>query len=230
MAVRALIFDVDGTLAETEEIHRQAFNDAFAAAGLSWHWEPEIYRQLLQVTGGKERIQYYTSHFGGLPVLDRETIKRLHVDKTLRYASLVASGGITLRSGIRHLIDEAQGAGLLLAIATTTSPDNVTALLHATLGPDGPSRFAIIAAGDCVAVKKPAPDIYRFVLEHVGLPPESCIAFEDTTIGLQSAMAARIPTIITPSLYGVSGGFEGALAVVDSLGDLAWVMELSRSV
>jgi beta-phosphoglucomutase-like phosphatase (HAD superfamily) len=228
MAVGALVFDVDGTLAETEELHRQAFNETFAAAGLDWYWPSALYRQLLQVTGGKERIQFYITHFAGLPVLSPDAIARLHAEKTARYAALMAEGGITLREGVRELLDEAQAAGLLLAIATTTSPTNVTALLQATLGPGGPSRFALIAAGDCVAAKKPAPDIYQHVLDQLGLPPESCIAFEDTPIGLQAAMAAGIPTIITPSQYSGPGGFDGALAVVDSLGDLSWVMAVSQ--
>ncbi len=220
MPLAALIFDVDGTLAETEEVHRQAFNASFARAGLGWHWDRDLYAKLLEVTGGKERIRHYIDAHGGTPGLDAAAIARLHADKTAEYAAVVASGAVALRPGVLRLLDEAQAAGLTLAIATTTSPPNVDALLRATIGPGGPARFAVIAAGDCVPAKKPAPDIYRYALARLGLPPEACIAFEDTPNGLRAALGAGIATVVTTSLYGGTDGFEGALAVVDGLGDL----------
>jgi beta-phosphoglucomutase-like phosphatase (HAD superfamily) len=223
MSLAALIFDVDGTLAETEEAHRIAFNAAFAAAGLSWHWDQSLYAKLLAVTGGKERIKYFLTDFGGAPTLDAATIANLHADKTARYTAAVAGGGLVLRPGIRRLLDEAEKAGLRLAIATTTSPANVTALLHATLGPHGPERFAVIGAGDCVPAKKPAPDIYHYVLDRLNLPAASCIAFEDTPNGLLAASGAGIRTIITLSLYGppLQSGtdYADALLVLDHLGE-----------
>jgi beta-phosphoglucomutase-like phosphatase (HAD superfamily) len=167
--LRALIFDVDGTLAETEELHRQAFNQSFAAFGLPWAWDQALYKQLLDVTGGKERI----AHFVGDGSLPAETIAALHADKTQRYAHLVASGGVTLRPGVRRLLSEAEGQGVRLAIATTTSRPNVDALLQATLGRQ---PFEVIAAGDEVPAKKPAPDIYRLALHRLGLPPSDCAA------------------------------------------------------
>ncbi len=219
MPLAALIFDVDGTLAETEEAHRQAFNASFARAGLGWHWDRDLYAKLLEVTGGKERIRHYIDAHGGVPVLDAAAVACLHADKTAEYTSLVASGAVALRPGVLRLLDEAQAAGLTLAIATTTSPPNVDALLRATMGLDGPARFGVIAAGDCVPAKKPAPDIYRYALARLGFPPEACIAFEDTPNGLRAALGAGIATVVTTSLYGGVDGFEGALAVVDGLGD-----------
>lgn len=218
MPLAALIFDVDGTMAETEELHREAFNASFAAAGLPWHWDQEVYAGLLETTGGKERIRHYIAASGTRP-LDKEAIARLHADKTARYEVLVASASMTLRPGVARLLDEAQAAGLRLAIATTTSPANVTALLAATLGPGGLSRFAVISAGDSVPAKKPAPDIYSITLEQLRLPPECCVAFEDTPNGLQAARGAAIPTIVTTSAYGGTTGFDGAFAVVDHLGE-----------
>ncbi len=219
MPLEALIFDVDGTLAETEEVHRQAFNASFARAGLGWHWDQALYAKLLEVTGGKERIRHYIEAHGGIPALDLAAVARLHADKTADYTALVASGAVALRPGVLRLLDEARAAGLTLAIATTTSPANVEALLRATIGPDGPARFAVVAAGDCVPAKKPAPDIYRFALAHLKLPPNACIAFEDTPNGLRSARDAGIATVITTSLYGGIDGFDDALAVVDHLGE-----------
>ena len=217
MTLDALIFDVDGTLAETEEVHRRAFNEAFAAAGLPWHWDEPLYARLLDVTGGKERIRHFIDG-GAQPDLDPAAIARLHADKTARYTALVATGQVPLRPGVARLLDEAEAAGLRLAVATTTTPANVDALLRATLGPEAPARFAVIAAGDMVPAKKPAPDIYRLALERLGLPPGRCIAVEDTVNGLRSAAGAGIPTVITTSLYGGTARFEGALAVVDGLG------------
>jgi len=219
MKLSALIFDVDGTLAETEELHRQTFNAAFAQAGLPWYWDEALYSRLLEITGGKERIRHYIASCGGRPILDQGAIASLHADKTALYAACVKSGAITLRPGVNRLLDEARSSGLTIAIATTTSPANVRALVETTLGSNGLSRFSVIAAGDCVPAKKPAPDVYRFVLERLGLAPDACIALEDTPNGLRAALAAGIPTLVTTSCYGGLNGFSRALAVVDHLGD-----------
>lgn len=217
MPLEALIFDVDGTLAETEECHRHSFNAAFAAAGLGWHWDVAQYRGLLDVTGGKERIRHHAAQRG--EAIDAAIIARLHADKTARYVAAAEAGAIALRPGVSRLLHEAQAAGLRLAIATTTTPDNVSALLRTTLGPDGAGLFECIGAGDMVAAKKPAPDIYRLVLDQMGLAPGRCIAFEDTPNGLQAASGAGIATVVTMSLYGGTAGFEDAMLVVDGLGE-----------
>ncbi len=210
--LQALIFDVDGTLAETEELHRRAFNDTFAAKSLGWVWDQTLYAKLLEVTGGKERIRHFIDQYGAQPTLDDTAIADLHRAKTQRYTDLVDSGDITLRPGIRHLLDEAAAKGVRLAIATTTSRPNIDALLRATLGTQ---PFEVIAAGDEVAAKKPAPDVYKLALERLGLPPQSCIALEDTLNGLRSAQGAGLACIMTPSVYGGTGPFPGALKVVD---------------
>ncbi len=212
--MKALIFDVDGTLAETEELHRAAFNQAFAEAGLDWHWDQSLYAELLTVTGGKERIGFAIDR-GARPLLDAAAIARLHAEKTAHYTAGIHA--IALRPGVHRLLDQADAAGIILAIATTTSPANVDALLRATLGSDGPARFVVIAAGDCVPAKKPAPDIYHFALERLGLPGEDCLAIEDTQQGLAAARGAGIPTVITRSVYGGRDGFAGAVAVLDDL-------------
>ncbi len=223
MPLEALIFDVDGTLAETEEWHRRAFNQAFADAGLGWHWDQALYGKLLEVTGGKERMRHYAATHG--LAIDDGAIARLHAAKTACYVASVEGGATTLRPGVARLLHEARGEGLRLAVATTTTMENVTALLRATLGsdgaggPDGAGLFECIAAGDMVRAKKPAPDVYQLVLDRMGLAPERCIAFEDTPNGLHAARGAGIPTVVTTSLYGGTAGFEGALMVLDGLGD-----------
>ena len=151
-------------------------------------------------------------------LLDDEAVRRLHAAKTAHYVA-AASGSLTLRSGARRLLHEARDAGLRLPIATTTSPANVEALLLATLGPDGPGLFEVVAAGDMVPWKKPAPDIYRLVLDRLRLPGERCLAFEDTVNGLHAARGAGIPVVVTASLYGGASGFADAVMVVDGLGE-----------
>jgi HAD superfamily hydrolase (TIGR01509 family) len=223
MSIKAIIFDVDGTLAETEEGHRLAFNQAFADAGLAWHWDVPLYDKLLAVAGGKERIKYYVSDFlqgQGGPANDDDFVRRLHAAKTVHYTRLAREGGIPLRPGIRALIEAAHGAGLALAIATTTTPDNVTALLDAGLGPHWPRLFAAVGCGDIVPRKKPAPDIYFWVLQQLGLAAGECIALEDSAIGLAASSAAGVTTYITLNQYTRQQDFTGAAAVFEDLRDL----------
>lgn len=196
MDLRALIFDVDGTLAETEEVHRQTFNAAFAAAGLGWSWDVDLYRRLLSVTGGRERIAAYAAETG--QTVDAAA---LHAHKTRLYGERVREGRIALRPGVEALVRRARRLGLALAIGTTTSRANVTGLLQATLGPDAEGWFASLRAGEDVRVKKPDPEVYRLVLTDLGLEASQCVCFEDSRNGLLAAKAAGLHTVVTPGLY-----------------------------
>lgn len=217
--LRALIFDVDGTLAETErDGHRIAFNRAFADLGIDWQWDVATYGRLLAVTGGKERMAaYWREREAGEP--DEDLIRRIHRRKTEIYGDIVAGGAIPLRPGVARLLAEARGRGLRLAIATTTSPENVDALLRAALGADAARLFDFVGAGDVVRAKKPAPDIYAWVLGQLRLAPAECVAFEDSAPGLAAARGADVATVITASEYARDADFTGALAVLDSLGE-----------
>lgn len=223
MTIKAIIFDVDGTLADTEDAHRIAFNKAFADNNLPWNWDVALYDKLLKVTGGKERIKYFVSDF--LTGYDKpedfeDFVKHLHKVKTAHYTAMLADGHIPLRPGVKQLIDEARNAGILLAIATTTSPENVSALLEVGLGKDWASRFASVGCGDIVPLKKPAPDIYNWVLDQLRLAPQDCIALEDSYNGLRASLAAGIDTYITVNHYTRNQDFTGAAAVFDDLSDL----------
>ncbi|MBT2332684.1 HAD-IA family hydrolase [Variovorax paradoxus] len=224
MSIEALVFDVDGTLADTEEVHRMAFNLAFDQLGLDWHWSQAEYRSLLAVTGGKERTKGYID---SLP-LDASQNKRLHervpaihAAKTQHYTDIARRGGIALRTGVLRLLEEAQGAGLRLAIASTTTAANIDALLQSTLGPRGLAMFDVIACGDQVRAKKPASDIYLLALDTLGVPPERAIAIEDSPNGLRSALGAGLWTLVTPTFWTEGSDFSGAGLVLPGLGDPA---------
>lgn len=219
--VAAWIFDVDGTLADTERYgHLRAFNDAFNHLGLAWHWPPELYAELLSVTGGKERMAFYANRYDP-DFMQRsdceQLIRAIHEEKTRRYVDIVASGVIPLRPGVLAMLEAGRLAGIRLAIATTTTMENVAALLQAALPPGGERWFEVIGAGDVVAEKKPAPDIYEWVLQQLNLEPEACLAIEDSENGLKASLAAGLPTLVTVNDYTRGQNFSGALRVVDSL-------------
>ncbi|MFO1166808.1 MAG: HAD hydrolase-like protein [Rhodoblastus sp.] len=195
LTIRALIFDVDGTLAETEEIHRAAFNQVFAAHGLDWHWDVDLYRDLLKTTGGKERMRAYAGMTGA--ALDEAQVQRMHLAKNAHYADLTRNGAAALRPGVENLIRRGAAAGLKLAICTTTSRANIAALLSATLGADALGLFASVVAGEDVAAKKPAPDAYLRVLEQLGLPASACRPSRIRATGSPRA-GAGIATVVTP--------------------------------
>ncbi len=221
--LKAFIFDVDGTLSDTErDGHRVAFNRAFEEFGMDWHWSVETYGELLAVTGGKERMKFYVDKF-----LDKENIPEgieakipeLHAAKTRHYTELLSTGAIPLRPGVERLIDEARQRGFRLAIATTTTPENVTALLTHTLGADSIEWFEVIAAGDIVPAKKPGPDIYQYALKEMNLSADECIAFEDSENGLKSSSGANLCTIITINDYTKEHDFGSACIVLDQMGE-----------
>ena len=216
--LQALIFDVDGTLADTErDGHRVAFNRAFAEAGLDWDWSVELYGELLSVVGGKERIRFYLQQY--LPDIQMPTdefIADLHATKTKHYLELLASGEIPLRPGVERLIKEAHSQGVRLAIATTSALPNVIALLERSLDP---SWFEVIAAGDIVPAKKPAPDIYFYVLEKMNLKAQNCLVVEDSYHGLQASTQVGLPTIVTINEYTKNHDFKSALLVLSDLGE-----------
>lgn len=222
--LRALIFDVDGTLADTErDGHRVAFNRAFADAGLAWHWDEELYGRLLEVAGGKERIRHFATHDLPRPPVPAEAleswIESLHAAKSRHFLDLLRSGEIRPRPGIKRLIEEARHAGVRLAIATTSHPHSVKALFAGSGFPIAQNWFEVVAAGDVVACKKPAADIYRLVLGRMNLQASECLALEDSRQGLSAALGAGIPTLVTVTAYTAAQDFAGAAAVLEHLGD-----------
>ena len=216
----ALVLDVDGTLAETEGIHRRAFNAAFAEAGLDWYWDHRTYKKLLRTTGGKERIQLFGRTCGPKLRLSDFDVAALHRLKTWHYGRLIAQHTCRLRPGVSALIRDSLKRGQALAIATTTTSSNIDELLSLALDRNWRSLFAAVVAGDDVARKKPSPDVYLEVLARLGLPASDCLAIEDSANGLKAASSAGIPVLISRSEYFRDDDFSGALAVVDELAEL----------
>jgi HAD superfamily hydrolase (TIGR01509 family) len=217
--LRALIFDVDGTLAETEDLHRQAFNRAFAELGLPWHWDPALYADLLTVMGGKERLAHYIdaqhpAEAGALHALAPE----IHARKTAAYGALVSERRLPLRPGIARLLAEARADGLRLAVATTTSRPNVDQLLAVNF-PPGAKPFDVIAAGDEADRKKPAPDVFLLALAGLDVSASEAVAFEDSAAGISSARAAGLPVLATRSRYTERHRLDGAFSAVSDLGE-----------
>jgi HAD superfamily hydrolase (TIGR01509 family) len=221
--LKALLLDVDGTLADTErDGHRVAFNRAFTEAGLDWRWGVELYGKLLAVSGGKERLRSYVESLkpgGRGAAVPEASIRDLHRAKTRHYLALLEQGLIPLRPGVERLLKEARDAGVRLAVSTTTTPANVEALLTSTMGPGSSGWFDVIAAGDIVPAKKPAPDIYLHALGRLGLEAGECIAVEDSDNGLRSALGAGLATVVTVNGYTRRQDFSGAAVVLDQLGE-----------
>lgn len=220
MNLKALIFDVDGTLAETEEFHRVAFNQAFTGFGFSWFWDQELYKELLKVTGGKERLSHYLTQFKPEDLGHAQTqIAHIHRLKNKIYGETMQHGAVELRPGVSRLIAEAQASGVTLAIATTTSLDNVHALLQRTLGARGIEIFQIIVAGDEAPAKKPCPDAFEIAVKRLNTSASECIALEDSANGVMAARGAGLKVIATPGIYTADDNFTGANSVISDLGE-----------
>ena len=222
--IKALIFDCDGVLVDTErDGHRVGFNRAFAQMGIDAEWDVDLYGKLLLVAGGKERMRAYFDEYGWPDGADTaeardELIVALHKLKTEITSGLVAEGGLPLRPGIARIVDEAIAAGVRLGVCTTSNPKFIDAVLD-LFGPERKAKFDFVHAGDVVAKKKPAPDIYLLALETLGLPAHACMVIEDSRNGLLAARGAGLPTLVTTSTYTVDEDFTGAVKVVPELGD-----------
>ncbi len=215
--IEALLWDVDGTLAETErDGHRIAFNDAFASMGLGWTWGVARYGELLRVTGGRERILLDMPTHADAPATpaEREALAReLHRRKNVAYERRLAEGAIALRPGVPELLDEAASRGLRQAIVTTTSRANVAALLQHTLEPHALHRFEEVVCGEDVAAKKPDPEAYTRALGQLGLAARATLAIEDSPAGVAAARAAGVPVVVTRSVYFAQDAVEGVVAI-----------------
>lgn len=223
----AIVFDCDGVLSDTERFgHLPAFNQTFKEFGLPLVWSQDVYGEKLQIAGGKERMaSELTPEFvaaNGLaadPDGRAALLAALHRRKTEIYTEMVAAGKLPPRPGITRIIAAAQDAGWTLAVASTSAEPSVRAILERATGLERAARFDAVLAGDCVAHKKPAPDIYLLALETLRVDPSEVLVIEDSRNGFEAATAAGLRCVITVNGYTEHEDFSGASLVVSSLGD-----------
>jgi len=222
MSTRALIFDVDGTLVDTEELHRRAFNQVFLDFKLGWKWTPELYVELLKFSGGPDRIAAYIQR---LETTDsqkaylQQILPMLHREKTQVYAELARDAAVQPRPGVARLIREALKSGVKVGLVSTSALPDVRGLISTALGEDVSGMLDPIVCAEHVAKRKPAPDLYLLALNMLRLPAEECVAFEDSANGLAAAKAAGIYTVVTPSRWTAIQNFKGADLLLSALGD-----------
>lgn len=228
MSLRAVLFDVDGTLADTEALgHRPAYNRAFRELGLSFRWGPKLYRKLLRQPGGRERLKYYFLNYQpALGVHEAQMradldawVNQVHELKSRYFRRYMRRGRVPLRAGVARLMREAHGAGIKLAIVTNASLRTLEPVLKYTIGPELAAEVSVIASGEEVRHKKPAPDLYRLALQRLGITPSECIALEDSEMGLEAAAAAGVSAVVTVNSDTSAQDFTEAALVVSSLGE-----------
>lgn len=228
MTLGALLFDVDGTLADTEpEGHLPAYNRAFREHGLDWKWTKKLYRKLLLISGGRERLNHYLESYAPSLGMHHQRVREdraawvdeIHRSKSRYFRDRLQQGQVPLRPGVARLISEAAAAGLRIAIVTNASRDTLDAFLAYALGDTLLAHIELTVCGEEVAHKKPAPDLYRTACERLGCLPQDCVAIEDSNAGVTAAHAAQVPTLVTINADTQHQCFDGACAVVDSLGE-----------
>ena len=228
MVLKAILFDVDGTLADTEALgHRPAYNRAFRELGLEFRWGPKLYRKLLKQQGGRERLKYYFSTYQ--PPLGEYTaeakadpdawVARVHELKSRYFRRYMKHGRVPLRAGISRLMREAYQAGIQLAIVTNASKRTLEPVLEYSMGPELASAIAVIASGEEVTRKKPAPDVYLLAMQRLNIQPGECVALEDSEMGLEAASAAGASVVVTVNSDTLEQDFTEAALVVSSLGE-----------
>tara|TARA_B100000929_G_scaffold286637_1_gene272100 strand:- start:3710 stop:4483 length:774 start_codon:yes stop_codon:yes gene_type:complete len=218
MKLEGIIFDVDGTIADTEDIHRQAFNKAFSKFNLNWYWSKEKYHELLFISGGKERITKCLTEDGAVNE-DKNFVEELHKCKSEYYRSILIDSDIGLRPGIKRLITEAKENNIKIGIATNSSTENLKTLIKKTFGIEPKELFNTIITNNIVIDKKPSPEVYYRALTDLKLSADNCIAIEDTANGNASAIKAGLRTIITTHAYTLDNDFSGASLVLNNLGE-----------
>jgi HAD superfamily hydrolase (TIGR01509 family) len=222
MKLEALIFDVDGTLVDTEELHRQAYNQTFLDFGFGWNWDAECYAQLLTVSGGQGRIARYIDLLDLSPAEKtrlRRVIAAIHNEKTQLYGQLIASNVVRPRPGVERLIAEAERANVRVGFVASSASANVDTLISSALGHELRKAVGAIVCGELVSRKKPAPDVYELLLTMLRVPANATVAFEDSANGLLAAKAVGLYTIVTPSRWTQAQNFQLADLLLPSLGD-----------
>ncbi len=222
MLLSAVLFDVDGTISETEDFHRKSFNEAFKEFNLDWFWDEAIYTELINIGDGKERIEYYIKR-AWPEMLEYKNLTKyinsIHKVKNEIFKDFVLDSDIKFRPGVLRLINELKEKNVRIAIVSSTTQEDLFTLFKKGLNMDPNSTFDLIAHGGCTENKRPSPEIYEWILEKMRIAPQSCVAIEDSLRGLRSAVNANINVLVTPSIYTKKEDFKEANIVVSSLGE-----------
>jgi len=222
MLLSAVLFDVDGTISETEDFHRKSFNEAFKEFNLDWFWDEAIYKELINIGDGKERIEYYIKR-AWPEMLEYKNLTKyinsIHKVKNEIFKDFIMDCDIKFRPGVVRLINELRENNVRIAIVSSTTQDDLFTLFKNGLNMDPNTTFDLIAHGDCTEKKRPSPEIYEWILEKLRIAPQSCVAIEDSLRGLRSAVNANINVLVTPSIYTKNEDFKEANIVVSSLGE-----------
>jgi HAD superfamily hydrolase (TIGR01509 family) len=223
MKLQAILFDCDGVLAETErDGHRVAYNEAMTRLGVPGEWSPEEYGELVQISGGKERLKYYFNKYSERFPPGRfgpDLIQSIYLKKTEIFKEMAGKGSLPPRSGIARLITEAHEREVRLFICSTSHKESVEALVRRNYGENRLSWFTELFCGDVVPRKKPAPDIYNLAKDKYGLDPARCFVIEDSRNGLLAAKGAGMHCLVTRSFYTAGEDFSEADMAVSCLGD-----------
>lgn len=215
MKLKAVFFDLDGTLADTEMIHLECFNEAFKRINLPWCWDNTMYSHLLSVGGGVERIKYYSKKFTN-NILTDEEVKKIHIIKTLCYKEKLTQP-VPLRIGVKRLLKNLKDNNILIAVVTTSSRESTEPFLKNSMSNE--IKFDLVITGDDVKDKKPHPEIYSKALLSLSIDAGSVIVIEDSNTGLKSAFLNQLTTIITPSFFTAGEDFVEAYSVISHLGE-----------
>jgi HAD superfamily hydrolase (TIGR01509 family) len=231
MQLSAVLFDVDGTIAETEDLHRRSFNESFKEFNLDWFWDEAIYRELINIGDGKDRIEHHIKR-AWPEMLEYKNLNKyissIHKVKNEIFKDLIIECEIRTRPGVIRLIEELKKHNVRIAIVSSTTQEDLMTLFKKGLELDPNSMFDLVAHGDCTKKKRPSPEIYEWILEKLRLPPQSCVAIEDSLRGARSAMNADINVLVTPSFYTKDEVFDEAKVVVSSLGEAHQPFEIVK--
>lgn len=220
---RCVLFDVDGTIAETEgQAHLPAFNQAMEEAGLDWRWTSADYKRLLKTTGGYERLMRFAAESGHDAEALREQLAQVHKNKNRHFAAIMAAGAVAPRGGFRELVMGLARQNIGWGVVTTTSRGNWEALWTYSLAPLGLASPEVIVCGEDVAAKKPDPEAYLLALKRLGMTAIECCAIEDSRNGLLAARAAGLDVAIVRSEFFADENFDEATEVVDELYGLSF--------
>jgi len=211
--VSAILFGSISTLADTSELQRRAFNEAFAANGLDWEWSRDDYTSMLESNGGAQRIADYAEQQGE----DDVDAAAIHNTKSEIFRDLLGAQGVSARPGVVDTIERARQLGHQVGLVTTTSPENVAALLDALKDQIDTSAFDVVVDKTAVEDPKPSPSSYLYALSELGADAADAVAIEDNVGGVAAAVDAGITCVAFPNENTVAGDFSKAAETVESV-------------